>query len=244
MPDVNLTRANAQGFDPRLFLRDEELDYGIALLLAGERALTKPAPALAAAHQMPLLAARVLIAIRFQPGQTVSQLRNQLDATTPTLARVLGDLDTRGLLERRRAGADGRTRWLSLTEAGLHLTDPVTQAKSSLEALVAAATTSAPCRIGIENPFAWELPVWLASGKIDGLFVLGDWLRLDKQVLTISESRMPPSFSIGESTQMGRYAERIYRHVLDAGIPLVPLAGGGDQSAANPIGYNRLYVTS
>ena len=74
--------------------------------------------------------------------------------------------------------------------------------------------------------------------------VLGDWLRLDKQVLTISESRMPPSFSIGESTQMGRYAERIYRHVLDAGIPLVPLAGGGDLSAANPIGYNRLYVTS
>ena len=43
MPDVNQMRANAPGFDPRLFLRDEELDYGIALVLAGERALLKGA---------------------------------------------------------------------------------------------------------------------------------------------------------------------------------------------------------
>lgn len=106
-----------------------------------------------------------------------------------------------------------------------------------------SASDQAPSRVGIENPFAWELPVWLASGKVDGIFVLGDWLRLDKPVLSVRDGRGQDSFSLSDPTQVGRYAERIYRHALDAGINLVPLAGGGDQSAQTPIGYNRLYVT-
>ena len=98
-------------------------------------------------------------------------------------------------------------------------------------------------RVAIENPFAWELPVWLASRRIDGLFVLGDWLRLDKPVFRVADGRGLDSFSLNEPTQVGRYAERIYRHALDAGLPLVPLAGGGDRSASTPVGYNRVYVT-
>ncbi|QEG00070.1 hypothetical protein Mal15_41380 [Stieleria maiorica] len=118
--------------------------------------------------------------------------------------------------------------------------------ENSLKHLVAVinSETETDVKIGIENPFAWELPVWLASGKVQGIFVMGDWLRLDKRVLAIRDGHAPSSFSLGEPTQVGRYAERIYRHVLDAGIPLVPLAGGGDASARTPIGYNRLYVTS
>ncbi|MCA9136392.1 MAG: hypothetical protein KDB00_06530 [Planctomycetales bacterium] len=121
----------------------------------------------------------------------------------------------------------------------------VQASEHAISALVSAKSSpdSPACRIGIENPFAWELPVLLASGKVDGLFVLGDWLRLDKRVLSVRDGRMLPSFSLGEPTQLGRYAERIYRHALDAGINVVPLAGGGDQSAKTPIGYNRLYVT-
>lgn len=124
--------------------------------------------------------------------------------------------------------------------------EAVEDASHCFAALVAAGKTESnpDCRIAIENPFAWELPVWLASGKIDGMFVLGDWLRLDKQVLSVGNGRSIDSFSLGEPTQVGRYAERIYRHALDAGIALAPLAGGGDQSARTPIGYNRLYVTS
>lgn len=122
----------------------------------------------------------------------------------------------------------------------------ISEAEHSLAALVAATASadSPPCRVAIENPFAWELPVLLASGKVDGLFVMGDWLRLDKRVLSVRDGRMMDSFSLGEPTQLGRYAERIYRHALDAGISIVPMAGGGDQAAKTPIGYNRLYVSS
>jgi len=124
MHDVNQNRGQAPGFDPRLFLRDEELDYGIALLLSGERVLMRQSGDLATAEAMPPLAARVLIAIRFQSGQTVSALRGRLDATTPTLARILGDLDQRGLIERRVSRADARKRALYLTTEGKRMTDP------------------------------------------------------------------------------------------------------------------------
>ena len=127
MVNVNQIRANAPGFDPRLFLRDEELDYGIALLLAGERALMKAASEIARDFDLPQLAARVLITIRFQPGQTVSALREQLHSTTPTLARILGDLDQRGFIERRQSEqGDRRTRCLFLSHEGKRVTDPAT----------------------------------------------------------------------------------------------------------------------
>lgn len=124
MPDVNQNTRSAAGFDPRLFLRDEELDYGIALLLAGERALMQAGGDLAAATALPPLAARVLIAVRFQSGQSVTSLRQQLGATVPTLARILGELDQRGLIERRKSRADRRQRALYLTTEGKRLTDP------------------------------------------------------------------------------------------------------------------------
>ena len=127
MVDVNQIRANAPGFDPRLFLRDEELDYGIALLLAGERALMKAAGEIARDFSLPALAARVLITVRFQPGQTVNTLRDQLDATTPTFARIIADLEKRGLIERRQsAQGDRRTRQLFLSLEGKRVTDPAT----------------------------------------------------------------------------------------------------------------------
>ncbi|MEM1152079.1 MAG: MarR family winged helix-turn-helix transcriptional regulator [Pseudomonadota bacterium] len=83
--------------------------------------------ALAEEEGLPPLGARVLMTTRFMPGQTVSALRAHLGATVPTLARILGDLDRRGLIERRRdetEESDGRTRRVYLSHTGLQLTDP------------------------------------------------------------------------------------------------------------------------
>ena len=127
MVNVNQIRANAPGFDPRLFLRDEELDYGIALLLASERALMKAAREIARDFEMPLLAAQTLLTIRFQPGHSINHLCEQLDTTTPTFARIIADLEKRGLVERRRNEAgDRRVRHLFLSHEGKRVTDPAT----------------------------------------------------------------------------------------------------------------------
>lgn len=126
MADVNQNRVETPGFDPRLFLRDEELDYGIALFLSGERTLMKQASELAEQEALPALAARILIDVRFRPGQTVSGLRDHLHVTVPTMARLLATLDKRGLIERRRSRNDARQRTLHLTHEGKRLTDPAT----------------------------------------------------------------------------------------------------------------------
>ena len=98
-------------------------------------------------------------------------------------------------------------------------------------------------RIAIENPFAWPLPVWLASGRIDGLFVMGDWLRLDRKVMSPPDRGRPADFpGVGDGQTVGRWGEEIYRRVIDAGLRIPPLAGGGSDSAGTPVGYNRLYV--
>ena len=99
-------------------------------------------------------------------------------------------------------------------------------------------------RIAIENPFAWQMPVWLASERVDGIFLMGDWLRLDRQIKTLADSRPPSGPAIGDGRLLGRWAETIYWNLLEAGFRLPPLSGSGDQSGKTPVGYNRLYVAA
>lgn len=97
-------------------------------------------------------------------------------------------------------------------------------------------------RAAIENPFAWPLPVWLASRRLQGIFVLGDWLRLDREIKTVPNGRGPPAVNSGDAKSLGYWAEEIYWNILDAGMRLSPLAGTGSQGTGTPVGYNRLYV--
>lgn len=108
--------------------------------------------------------------------------------------------------------------------------------------LLVLASRNDELRIAIENPFAWPLPVWLASRQVDGVFVLGDWLRLDRKVQRMPKSRGIEGLSLGGGTVLGRWGERVYWKMLDAGLRVAPLAGSGDSSGKTPVGYNRLYV--
>ncbi|NND97353.1 MAG: hypothetical protein HKN47_08505 [Pirellulaceae bacterium] len=111
-----------------------------------------------------------------------------------------------------------------------------------VQRILAAKEADKNTKVAIENPFAWPLPVWLASQKIDGFFLLGDWLRLDRKIVRIKAGRPRALSSFGGGQAMGRWAEEIYRNVLDAGLQIPLLAGGGSDSAGTPVGYNRLYV--
>ncbi|MCM2374008.1 CehA/McbA family metallohydrolase domain-containing protein [Aporhodopirellula aestuarii] len=99
-----------------------------------------------------------------------------------------------------------------------------------------------PAKMAIEDPFAWSLPVSLASGQVDGYFILGDWLRLDKATLQTKTGRPFSTASGRTPTTLGREAEQIYWETLNAGFRLAPLAGTGDEGTLHPVGYNRLYV--
>ncbi len=99
-------------------------------------------------------------------------------------------------------------------------------------------------RVAIENPFAWPLPVWLASQRVDGFFLFGDWLRLDRKIINPKDGRAPDGPRTEHPTELGRWAERIYSHLLEAGFRIPPLAGSGSDAPTTPVGYNRLYVAA
>lgn len=122
----------SNSFDPRLFLRDEELDRGVALILASERALTAAAEQARTTAALSKTELQALMTIRANPGLTVKDLRKRLRATTPTLARILGKLDARGLVRKKKSGQDGRMRKLELSLAGTALADPIATAMRNL----------------------------------------------------------------------------------------------------------------
>ena len=115
-------------FDPRLFLRDEELEHGVSLILAGERRLAAASESARKAARLNRTEMQALLAIRSMPGLTVTELRERLAATVPTMARILGKLDTRGLIRRKKSGKDGRQRRLELSLAGEAVTEPLAAA--------------------------------------------------------------------------------------------------------------------
>ncbi len=72
---------------------------------------------------------------------------------------------------------------------------------------------------------------------------MGDWLRLDRKILMLPDRGRPADHvGFGGGQALGRWGEEIYRHAIDAGLRIPPLAGGGSDSAMTPVGYNRLYV--
>lgn len=126
--EVNQKPGETGRVDPRLFLREEELDHGIALLLASERAVADALRSGQDTTGLNMPALRLMMTIRFQPGLTVSELRALTGATTPTLARLLGELDKRDLVIKKPGGRDARRRRLSLSESGDALINPVVTA--------------------------------------------------------------------------------------------------------------------
>lgn len=107
-------------------------------------------------------------------------------------------------------------------------------------------------RVAIANPFSMQLPLHLASEKVNGIFLLGDWLREGNPTVAIHKirgTRPPTEIGFSGALGPGRYAESIYWRILEAGLPLVPLAGTGTRLntldsawASAAIGYNRTYA--
>lgn len=165
------------------------------------------------------------------------------------LARTLGHVDAKPIAGRDRDDPPKNDpSWISPDVAqhggllfyGIESNEKATDHSLPSESLVAISDNDV--RVAIENPFAWQLPVWLASNRIDGFFVLGDWLRLDKKVLSVKEGRPPVGPTLGNGQSIGRWAERVYWNLLEAGFRIPPLAGSGSDARMTPVGYNRLYV--
>jgi DNA-binding MarR family transcriptional regulator len=101
-----------------LFLREEELRQGIELLFFAYRDFTAEPDTILAEYGFGRAHHRVIYFVGRNPAMTVSELLGILRITKQSLARVLGLLIERGLVEQRPGRDDRRQRLLHLTPSG------------------------------------------------------------------------------------------------------------------------------
>ncbi|HEV3261572.1 MAG TPA: CehA/McbA family metallohydrolase [Gemmataceae bacterium] len=96
--------------------------------------------------------------------------------------------------------------------------------------------------IDIEKPFWWDVPVWLASGRMDSIGLANNHMCRGRMYEDEAwgkprdTKRLPPPLGNGLWTQ------EIYYHILNCGLRVPPSAGSASGVLPNPVGYNRVYV--
>lgn len=108
-------------------------------------------------------------------------------------------------------------------------------------ALLAAAREQPDAWIDVVRPTAWDLPLWLATGRVDSIELCHDQfcrgLTVEENDGFARDKRLMPG-----AAGIGRWTHEIYYHVLNCGFRIPPSAGSGSGEAANHVGYNRVYV--
>jgi hypothetical protein len=117
---------------------------------------------------------------------------------------------------------------------------------SSLASATAAAEAGA--QVVALTPFDWDLPLWIAAGKLDGVQVINRHSLLNAVVDNESIGRPRDETFFPGKLGNGRYSEAIYHQLLNCGLRLPPTAGSGAGAGsgrrliASPLGTNRTYV--
>ncbi len=96
--------------------------------------------------------------------------------------------------------------------------------------------------IDIEKPFWWDVPVWLASGKMQSIGLANNHMCRDQMLANEAWGKSRDIDRWPDPLGNGWWTQEIYYHVLNAGLRLPPSAGSASGVLPNPVGYNRVYV--
>jgi DNA-binding MarR family transcriptional regulator len=106
--------------DPRLILREDELEAGLELMLLAEAALWAAVDAGLETENLGLGRShwRAAFLIRRRPGLGVQDLAQLTSLSKQAASRILVDLAAKGLIEKSAGDLDGRRRSAALTARG------------------------------------------------------------------------------------------------------------------------------
>lgn len=96
--------------------------------------------------------------------------------------------------------------------------------------------------IDIEKPFWWDVPVWLASGKMKSIGLANNHMCRDRMYENEAWGKPRATDEMPPPRGNGYWTQAIYYHVLNAGLRVPPSAGSASGVLPNPLGYNRVYV--
>jgi hypothetical protein len=112
----------------------------------------------------------------------------------------------------------------------------------------AEAARDAGAQVVALTPFAWDLPLWVAAGKLDAVQVINRHSQYNASIDNEGAGRVRDQAFFPGKLGNGRYSETIYHHLLNCGLRLPPTAGSGagsgsgTRAASSPLGTNRTYV--
>lgn len=106
--------------DPRLILREDELDAGLELMLLAEASLWAAVDQGLEAEGLGLGRShwRAAFLLRRRPGVGVQELAHLTSLSKQAASRILVDLAAKGLVEKQAGDLDGRRRSAALTDRG------------------------------------------------------------------------------------------------------------------------------
>jgi len=106
--------------DPRLILREDELDAGLELMLLAEASLWAAVDQGLEAEGLGLGRShwRATFLLRRRPGIGVQELAHLTSLSKQAASRILVDLAGKGLVEKQAGDLDGRRRSAALTARG------------------------------------------------------------------------------------------------------------------------------
>jgi hypothetical protein len=96
--------------------------------------------------------------------------------------------------------------------------------------------------VDAEKPFWWDLPVWIAHGKIDSIGLCNNHMQRDGMLDNEAWGKPRDRLSFPAPHGNGLWSQAIYYKLLDCGLRIPPSAGSASGVLPNPVGYNRVYV--
>lgn len=104
------------------------------------------------------------------------------------------------------------------------------------------ARQQAGAHADIEKPFWWDMPTWVATGKVDSIGLANNHEQRDGMLDNEAWGK-PRDKALFPSPQgNGRWSQHIYYELLNCGLRIPPSAGSASGVLPNPVGYNRVYV--
>lgn len=162
------------------------------------------------------------------------------------------------------SGADDRFggKLLFLNVARPKIDGKVTSEFPSPTKLMQGAWEENVSHFSASRASAWDLPVWVASGKLDSIEILHSQMLRDPAVAIPMAGIKPAAGTkatpIGKANAdiefprdmvrfrgeqgLARFQEHVYFQLLNCGLRISPAAGSGSGDVVNPAGYNRVYV--
>ncbi len=144
------------------------------------------------------------------------------------------------LMAGRDRQSGGTLLFFQLPKAVLHA-DAKLESPSPMDSLKQARQFDS-VHVDLETPFAWDVPLWIATRNVDTIGLANGHLWRhgirDEETAGMERDRVLYPAPHG----IARWGETIYYHLLNCGLAIPPSAGSGSGIEPNPVGYNRVYV--